>query len=88
MSTRPSDEAATPSSAETELVTLLSHWLAGHVDDEELRRALDGIGDGGLSPGQAEALDELKADLAGPGGNRGEREMIVRETLEALALGG
>jgi hypothetical protein len=82
------ENSSAPSSAETELVTLLSHWLARHVDDEELRRALDEIDDGELSPGQSEAVGELRAELAGPGGNHGEREMIVRETLEALALGG
>ena len=88
MSMPPRASASAPSSAETELVTLLSHWLARHVDDDGLQKALGEIGDGELSPAQAEAVDELRAELAGPGGNHAEREMIVRETLEALALGG
>jgi hypothetical protein len=83
----PAVTAQAPPAAETRLVTLLSHWLARHVDDEELRGALGEIDATGLSPGQVEALDELKAVLAGPGESHGEREMIVRETLEALALG-
>ena len=43
---------------------------------------------GGALPEQAEALDELLAELerTGPNG-RGDLEMVVRETLEALALG-
>ena len=75
------------STSPDDLVALLSRWLAGHVGDEELRRALDSVE--GLSPGQAEAVDELRNELdrAGPNG-RGDLQMMVREALEALALGG
>ena len=67
------------------LVTLLSRWLARHVSDEELRRGVEAADLAQLSPDQAEALQELRD---GFGNGAGDLEMIVRETLEALALGG
>ena len=70
--------------ADDQIVTVLSQWLARHVGDEELRRQVEAIGTDDLSQEQAEAVDELLADL---GDDRGQNEMLVRETLEALALG-
>jgi hypothetical protein len=70
--------------ADDRIVTLLSQWLARHLGDEELRRGVESIGTDELSPGQAEAVHELLAEL---GSDRGQDEMLVRETLEALALG-
>ena len=71
---------------EDEVISLLSHWLARHVDTHELRRRLDEVGTGGLSPGQAEVVDELLEELHRT--SRGQPlEPIVRESLEALALG-
>jgi hypothetical protein len=84
MSTSP-EPAPNP---EDEVVSLLSHWLAFHLGNEELLRGLRAIGTDGLEPGAAEAVDELLAELehAEPG-SRGELEMLARETLEAVALG-
>jgi hypothetical protein len=76
MSTNPEDQ----------LVSVLSHWLARHVDDDELRREVDAAETSGLGPEQAEAVQELREALADSDG-RGDLEMVVRETLEALALG-
>ena len=70
--------------ADDEIVTVLSQWLARHVSDEELRRRVEAIGTAELSATQTEAVEELLADL---GDDRGQNEMLVRETLEALALG-
>ena len=70
--------------ADDRIVTLLSQWLARHVGDEELRRGVESIGTGELSAGQAKAVRELLDEL---GSDRGQNEMLVRETLEALALG-
>jgi hypothetical protein len=71
-----------------EVVSLLSHWLAFHVGNGELRARLHAIGTDGLLPGQAEAVEELLTDLEdAPEGKRGGLEMLVRETLEAVALG-
>ena len=77
MSTNPEDR----------LVNALSHWLARHVDDDELRREIDAVDTSGLDAEQAEAVQELREQLAAVDG-RGELEMVVRETLQALALGG
>ena len=76
MSTNPEDR----------LVNVLSHWLAGHVDDDELKRELDDVDTSSLGTEQRQALQELREQLADADG-RGDLEMIVRETLEALALG-
>ena len=76
MSTNPEDR----------LVTALSHWLARHVDDEELRREIEAVDLSGLGPEQSEAVKELREELANADG-RGNLEMVVRETLEAIALG-
>lgn len=78
----------TSMSPEDRLVGLLSRWLARHIGNAELHSEIETAGREGLSPEQAEALDELLAELerTGPNG-RGDLEMVVRETLEALALG-
>ena len=70
--------------ADDQIVTVLSQWLARHVSDEELRRRVEAIGTDQLSATQAEAVEELLGEL---GADRGQDEMLVRETLEALALG-
>jgi hypothetical protein len=74
--------------ADDRIVTLLSRWLARHVDDAELESAVREIGTSELSREQAEAVEELLAELERPTGTRADLEMLVRETLEALALGG
>ena len=73
-------------SPEGQLVNLLSHWLARHRTDAELREGITAIGTGGLSADQAELVEELARELA-DGHSRGDLEMVARETLEALALG-
>jgi hypothetical protein len=82
MSTSPE----TAERADDRLVTVISRWLAGHVSDGELKRALEGVGPGELAADQAEAVVELQVELGE--GRRAELEMVARETLEALALGG
>jgi hypothetical protein len=73
---------------EDEIVSALSHWLAFHFGNEELRTRLRELGTDGLDPQQAEMVDEVLAELeTAPEGERGELEMLVRETLEAVALG-
>jgi hypothetical protein len=72
-------------SLDDHLVTLLSRWLARHVTDAELRRGVEAADLSELAPDQAEALQELRE---GFDNGAGDLEMIVRETLEALALGG
>jgi hypothetical protein len=70
------------------IVTLISHWLGGHLPTDELRREIDELGTAGLAPGPAEAVEELREELAeARNGERGQLEMVARETLEAVALG-
>jgi hypothetical protein len=76
MSTNPEDQ----------LVNVLSHWLARHVDDEELRSELAPADTAALGAEGRGAVDELRRELDERNG-RGELERTVRETLEALALG-
>jgi hypothetical protein len=76
----------TDTRADDRLVTVISHWLARHVSDDELKRELEQIGPGELAAGQAEAVEELRREL-GEARDRAELEMVARETLEALALG-
>ena len=71
--------------ADDRLVAVISGWLARHVSDRELAHEL-GMARG-LSPEQAKAVDELRAELAKPR-ERAELEMFARETLETLAIAG
>jgi hypothetical protein len=84
MSTSPD----TTSKAEDRLIAVISKWLGRHMGNEELRRQITESGTEGLSPGQAEAVEELAAELnqVAPG-ERGHVEMVARETVEVLALG-
>ena len=69
------------------LVNLLSHWLAGHVPTADLERRVEEIGLDELGAEQTQAVDELLAELRDPNGHPGSLQMIVRETVEYLALG-
>ena len=83
MSTNPDPAGA----AADRIVSLLSHWLARHTSTSKLREELERLGTADLSPAQAEAVAEVLAELRDPNGHAGDLEMIVRETLEAVALG-
>jgi hypothetical protein len=83
MSTSPD----TGTRADDQLVTLISRWLARHLSDEQLRDGLGAIDAAELADDQTEAVGELRAELE-EGRGRAELEMVARETLEALALGG
>jgi hypothetical protein len=74
------------SRADDRLVTVISGWLAGHVPEGELRRELKGVRSVELAPDQAEAVAELRAELANDR-RRGELQMVARET-PAVAPGG
>jgi len=71
-----------------QIVTLLSQWLMGTVGNDELRKSIEEIGTAELAPGQRTAVEELLVELRNAlPGERGDLEMVVRETLEALAYG-
>jgi hypothetical protein len=70
------------------LIRLISRWLARHIGNAELEQGLAEGERASLAPGQLEAVEELAERMKGASpGERGELEMIARETLEALALG-
>jgi hypothetical protein len=73
-------------SPENRVVNVLSHWLARHVDNAELLRELEAVDTSSLTSTQRQAVQELRDELVSTNG-RGELEMVVRETLEAVALG-
>ena len=71
-----------------EIVSLLSQWLMRSLGNDELRKRIEEIGTAELAPGQRAAVEELLAALAQAlTGERGDLEMIVRETVESLAYG-
>jgi hypothetical protein len=73
-------------SPENHIVNVLSHWLARHLDNAELLRELEAVDTSALTHAQSEAVEELREELVSTNG-RGDLEMVVRETLEAVALG-
>jgi hypothetical protein len=77
-----------PQRADDQLVTHLSHWLTGQLGNDELRRKVVAIGTDELAPGGRQAVQELLAELgtAIPG-ERGQLEVLVRETVETLVYG-
>ena len=84
MSTSPE----TTGTVEDRLISLISKWLGRHIGNDELRRQISANGTDGLTPGQADAVEELAQELEGlEPGQRGHVEMVARETVEVLALG-
>jgi hypothetical protein len=83
MSTSPDTQRA-----DDQLVTHLSHWLTRQLGNDELRRKVEAIGTDELSPACRIAVNELLAELAtAVPGERGQLEVLVRETVETLAYG-
>jgi hypothetical protein len=75
-------------SPDNAIVNLLSEWLAFGAGADELRTRLGEIDRSGLDGEAGEAVFELVTELetASPNG-RGHLERLVRETLDAVALG-
>jgi hypothetical protein len=70
------------------IVNLISTWLGGRLQTDELSRRIEEIGTDDLEPGPAQAVREFQQELArAENGERGQLEMVARETLEAVALG-
>ncbi|HEX7254985.1 MAG TPA: hypothetical protein VF236_03585 [Gaiellaceae bacterium] len=72
-------------STSPDLVQTLSRWLAGHVDVGQVQEAL--ADPGRLGPASQELIEELRDELARPDVSRPELQPLVRETIEAIALG-
>jgi len=74
--------------ADDQFVTHLSHWLTRQLGNDELLREMQKIGTDELAPGCRIAVNELLVELgtAVPG-ERGQLEVLVRETVETLVYG-
>jgi hypothetical protein len=72
--------------SEDEIISLLSRWLARHLDTAHLRQRLEAVRTDMLPPEQAEVVDEVLGEL-GDDVSRARLEPVVREAVEALALG-
>ena len=74
--------------ADDQLVTHLSHWLTRQLGNDELLRKVEEIGTDELPPGGREAINELLTELqSAVPGERGQLEVLVRETVETLVYG-
>ena len=74
--------------ADDELVTNLSHWLTRQLGNDELLRKLQDVDTDDLPPGGRAAVEELRGQLAhAVPGERGQLEVLVRETVETLVYG-
>ena len=77
-----------PDRQDDAIVQLCSRWLARHIGNPELASALAETDATQLQPGQAEAVEELREALREAGDGRTPTlEVVLRETIEALALG-
>jgi hypothetical protein len=72
-------------STSPDLVLTLSQWLAGHVDTGQVKQALESPGD--LGPESQTLVAELREELGRPDSTRPKLQPLVRETIEAIALG-
>jgi hypothetical protein len=70
-----------------DVVNLLSRYLARHLSDADLLAELRRLDTDGLEGDAGELVAELEDELSAPDARRGSVEVLVRETLEAIALG-
>jgi hypothetical protein len=77
-----------PDRTDDAIVQLCSRWLARHIGNTDLVAALAQLDVAHLEPGQAEAVAELSEALTAAGETRtATLEVVLRETIEALAMG-
>jgi hypothetical protein len=69
------------------IVNAISRWLARHISEDELRAELEHVHLAQLGPDQAEAVLELQNELD-VATERAGVEMVAREAMETVALGG
>jgi hypothetical protein len=73
------------STSPDQVVRTLSSWLAGHVDVGRVEEVLAGASE--LGPESSALVDELRRELSRSEATRPKLEPLVRETIEAIALG-
>jgi hypothetical protein len=69
------------------IVNSISRWLARHISGAELGAELEAVDLEQLGSDQAEAVLELQNELQ-VATERAGVEMVARETMETVALGG
>jgi hypothetical protein len=72
------------STSPDDVVQILSSWLAGHVDDAQVEQVLADSRE--LGPESSRLVEELRRELSSPD-KRAKLQPLVRETIEAIALG-
>jgi hypothetical protein len=72
-------------STSPDLVQTLSWWLAGHAEIGQVQDALADPGD--VGPESQELIAQLRGELARSNVSRPQLQPLVRETIEAIALG-
>jgi hypothetical protein len=73
------------STSPDEVVRTLSSWLAGHVNADQVEEVLAGARE--LGPESSALVAELRRELSRAEAKRPRLEPLVRETIEAIALG-
>lgn len=73
------------STSPDEVVQTLSWWLAGQAGLEDVEQALADPAE--LGPESTKLVRELRMELARPDLAEPELQPLVRETIEAIALG-
>jgi hypothetical protein len=72
-------------STSPDLVRTLSNWLAGHTDLPTVRKALAEAN--GHGPESQKLIAELRGELERTDVSGPQLQPLVRETIEAVALG-
>jgi hypothetical protein len=73
------------STSPDDVVQTLSWWLSGRAELAEVDRTLAAARD--LGPEASELVAELRRELSKPESTRAKLQPLVRETIEAIALG-
>ena len=73
------------STSPDDVVNTLSWFLVGRAEREQVAQVLADPDD--LGPESAQLVHELRQELAKPGVSPPKLEPLVRETIEAIALG-
>jgi hypothetical protein len=73
------------STSPDEVVQTLSRWLAGRAEVEQVEEVLADSDE--LGPMSTELVNELREELSAPDVSRPKLQPLVRETIEAIALG-
>jgi hypothetical protein len=77
--------SAPMSTSPDDVVRTLSWWLTGRAELAQVTAALADAD--GLGPESRDLVEELRRELSSPDCTRAKLQPLVRETIEAIALG-